>query len=127
MLPAPRARFFATSSSLCINQIYFICSYMGIGIHRHSIPCRRDVVIAADRLKEDCVRAQSPEHETNVISRIAVDLGCQLNQLPSSSEVGSAFVYLQPFIAEQGDANIVTSITVMLANAQGTSDPKTAP
>jgi len=56
-----------------------------------------------------------------------VYLGCQPNQLPSSAEVGSAFVYLQPFITQQGDANIVTSITVTLANAQGTSDPKTAP
>ena len=37
------------------------------------------------------------------------------------------FVYLQPFITQQGDANIVTSITVTLANAQGTSDPKSAP
>jgi len=48
-------------------------------------------------------------------------------QSPTSAEVGSAFVYLQPFITQQGDANIVTSITVTLANAQGTSDPKTAP
>jgi len=99
---------------------------MGIGIHRHSIPCRRARCYCSGSI-EGRLRAQSPEHETNVISRIAVDLGCQPNQLPSSAEVGSAFVYLQPFIAEQGDANIVTSITVMLANAQGTSDPKTAP
>src|SRR5436190_1922681 len=48
-------------------------------------------------------------------------------QSPTSAEVGSAFVYLQPFITQQGDANIVTSITVTLANAQGTSDPKSAP
>src|SRR5881296_154334 len=48
-------------------------------------------------------------------------------QSPGSTEVGSAFVYLQPFIAQQGDANVVTSLTVTLSNAQGTSDPKTAP
>src|SRR5213594_442510 len=76
MLPAPRARFFATSISLCINQIYFICSYMGIGIHRHSIPCRRARCYCSGSI-EGRLRAQSPEHETNVISRIAVDLGCQ--------------------------------------------------
>ena len=48
-------------------------------------------------------------------------------QSAPSAAVGSAFVYLQPFIAEQGDANVVTSITVTLTNSQGTSNPKTAP
>jgi hypothetical protein len=48
-------------------------------------------------------------------------------QSPASMSVGSAFVYLQPFITEQGDANVVTSVTVTLTNSQGTSDPKTAP
>ena len=48
-------------------------------------------------------------------------------QSAPSAAVGSAFVYLQPFIAEQGDANVVTSITVTLTNSRGNSDPKTAP
>jgi hypothetical protein len=48
-------------------------------------------------------------------------------QSAPSATVGSAFVYLQPFIAEQGDANVVTSITVTLTNSRGNSDPKTAP
>jgi hypothetical protein len=45
----------------------------------------------------------------------------------ASTPAGSAFVYTQPIIAEQGDANVVTSVTVTLANSKGTSDPKTAP
>jgi hypothetical protein len=48
-------------------------------------------------------------------------------QSDASAAVGSAFVYTQPFIAQQGDANVVTSISVTLTNSQGTSDPKTAP
>ena len=48
-------------------------------------------------------------------------------QSAASTTVGSAFVYTQPFIAQQGDANVVTSVSVTLASAQGTSDPKTAP
>ena len=47
-------------------------------------------------------------------------------QSPNSVPAGSAFVYTQPFIAEQGDANVVTSVTVTLSNSKGTSDPKTA-
>jgi hypothetical protein len=47
----------------------------------------------------------------------------------SSSEpmAGGAFVYTQPFVAKQGNANVVASVTVTLTNAQGTSQPKTAP
>jgi len=47
----------------------------------------------------------------------------------SSSEpiAGGAFVYTQPFIAQQGDANVVAAVTVTLSNAQGASQPKTAP
>ncbi len=48
-------------------------------------------------------------------------------QSAASATVGSAFLYLQPIIAQQGDANVVTSVSVTLTNSQGTSDPKTAP
>ncbi len=48
-------------------------------------------------------------------------------QTDASAAVGSAFVYTQPFIAQQGDANVVTSISVTLTNSQGTSAPATAP
>jgi sugar lactone lactonase YvrE len=48
-------------------------------------------------------------------------------QSDASSTVGGAFVYTQPFNAQQGDANVVTSVTVTLANSAGTSQPKTAP
>ncbi len=46
---------------------------------------------------------------------------------PASQTAGSSFVYLQPFSAQQGDANIVTSVTVTLSNSAGASQPKTAP
>jgi hypothetical protein len=48
-------------------------------------------------------------------------------QSDASKTVGSAFVYTQPFIAQQGDANIVTSVSATLTNSQGTSAPATAP
>src|SRR5262249_35302279 len=48
-------------------------------------------------------------------------------QSDASTTVGSAFVYTQPFIAQKGDANIVTSVTATLTNSQGTSAPATAP
>jgi hypothetical protein len=48
-------------------------------------------------------------------------------QSDASAAVGSAFVYTQPFIAQQGDANVVTSISATLTNSQGTSAPATAP
>jgi hypothetical protein len=48
-------------------------------------------------------------------------------QSDASASVGSAFVYTQPFIAQQGDANVVTSISVTLSNSHGTSAPATAP
>jgi hypothetical protein len=48
-------------------------------------------------------------------------------QTDASVSVGSAFVYTQPFIAQQGDANVVTSISVTLTNSSGTSAPATAP
>jgi len=48
-------------------------------------------------------------------------------QSADSVPAGSSFVYTQPFIAQQGDANDVGSVTVTLANAQGSSQPKTAP
>jgi hypothetical protein len=48
-------------------------------------------------------------------------------QSNASQAVGSAFVYTQPFIAQQGDANVVTSVTVSLTNSQGTFTPATAP
>jgi hypothetical protein len=47
-------------------------------------------------------------------------------QSDDSAPAGGAFVYLQPFLVQQGDANVVTSVTVTLSNAQGTSEPKTA-
>src|ERR1051326_7075477 len=48
-------------------------------------------------------------------------------QTDASAAVGSAFVYTQPFVAQQGDANVVTAISVTLTNSQGTSAPATAP
>jgi hypothetical protein len=48
-------------------------------------------------------------------------------QTDASAAVGSAFVYTQPFVAQTGDANVVTSISVTLTNSQGTSAPATAP
>jgi sugar lactone lactonase YvrE len=47
----------------------------------------------------------------------------------SSSEpmAGGTFVYTQPFVAQQGNANIVASVTVTLTNSVGASQPKTAP
>jgi sugar lactone lactonase YvrE len=48
-------------------------------------------------------------------------------QSGASGTVGGAFVYTQPFIAQQGDANVVASVTATLTNSQGTSQPKTAP
>jgi hypothetical protein len=48
-------------------------------------------------------------------------------QTDASAAVGSAFVYTQPFIAQQGDANVVTSLSVTLTNSHGTSGPATAP
>jgi len=45
---------------------------------------------------------------------------------PDSIAVGSAFVYLQPFTAVEGNANVVASVKVTLTNSQGTSDPKGA-
>lgn len=47
-------------------------------------------------------------------------------QSDSSVPAGSAFVYLQPFIIQQGDVNAVASVTVSLANTVGTSETKTA-
>jgi sugar lactone lactonase YvrE len=43
-----------------------------------------------------------------------------------SSPAGGAFMYLQPFIVQQGDVKAVASVTVTLTNAQGTSEPRTA-
>jgi hypothetical protein len=48
-------------------------------------------------------------------------------QSDASMTVGSAFVYSQPFFAEPGDANVVTSVSATLTNSQGTSAPATAP
>jgi hypothetical protein len=48
-------------------------------------------------------------------------------QSDASTTVGSAFVYTQPFIAQKGDANVVTSVSATLTNSQGTSAPATAP
>lgn len=48
-------------------------------------------------------------------------------QSDASGTVGGAFVYTQPFMAQQGDANVVASVTATLTNSQGTSQPKTAP
>src|SRR5262249_30649942 len=47
-------------------------------------------------------------------------------QTPESAAFGSAFVYTQPIIVQQGDASAVGSLTVTLTNAQGASQPKTA-
>jgi sugar lactone lactonase YvrE len=47
-------------------------------------------------------------------------------QSGTSFPAGGAFVYMQPFIVQQGDVNAVASVTVTLANAQGRSEPKTA-
>jgi sugar lactone lactonase YvrE len=44
----------------------------------------------------------------------------------TSEVVGGAFVYLQPFLVQQGDVSAVASVTVTLTNAQGTSEPKSA-
>jgi len=44
----------------------------------------------------------------------------------SSSPVGGAFVYIQPFTIEQGDIDAVATVTVTLTNTQGSSEPKTA-
>jgi hypothetical protein len=44
----------------------------------------------------------------------------------TSTPVGGAFVYLQPFIVEQGDVNAVASVTVTLTNSVGTSEPRRA-
>jgi sugar lactone lactonase YvrE len=46
-------------------------------------------------------------------------------QSPKSVAVGSAFLYVQPFMVE-GDVNAVGSVTLTLTNAQGVSEPKTA-
>jgi len=46
---------------------------------------------------------------------------------PASAAVGSAFVYTQPFVIEKGTIKDVASVTVTLTNAQGTSEPKSAP
>ena len=48
-------------------------------------------------------------------------------QSGASGTVGGAFVYTQPFTAQQGDANVVASVTATLSNSQGTSQPRTAP
>jgi sugar lactone lactonase YvrE len=48
-------------------------------------------------------------------------------QSNASDTAGGAFVYTQPFIASQGDANVVASVTATLTNSLGTSQPKTAP
>jgi hypothetical protein len=45
-------------------------------------------------------------------------------QSPESGPVGSTFVYVQPFTAVEGDANVVASVTVTLSNAVGSSEAK---
>lgn len=47
-------------------------------------------------------------------------------QSPISGTAGGAFVYLQPFLIQQGDSAAVASVTVTLTNAQGNSKPATA-
>jgi sugar lactone lactonase YvrE len=45
---------------------------------------------------------------------------------PKSFAVGSVFLYVQPFIVQQGDVNAVGSVTLTLTNAQGVSAPASA-
>jgi hypothetical protein len=45
---------------------------------------------------------------------------------PKSANAGSVFVYVQPFIVQQGDVSAVGSVTLTLTNAQGVSNPATA-
>jgi hypothetical protein len=47
-------------------------------------------------------------------------------QSETSGPAGSAFVYVQPFIIQQGDVNAVATVTVMLANSVGASESRTA-
>ena len=43
----------------------------------------------------------------------------------TSAPVGSAFVYIQPFIITQGNVDAVASVTVSLTNTVGTSERRT--
>src|SRR5438093_12037597 len=106
MLPAPRARFFATSSSLCIDQIYFICSYMGIGIHRHSIPCRKArCYFAADRLKEDRVhKVESMKRMSSLALRWILVASLATSPLITYLHQQSAVVYADGGMAQVLDA-----------------------
>jgi sugar lactone lactonase YvrE len=47
-------------------------------------------------------------------------------QSDASAPVGGSFVYVQPFIVQQGDGNVVSSVTVTLTNSVGASEPATA-
>ena len=47
-------------------------------------------------------------------------------QSPSSDPAGGAFVYTQPFVIKQGTVKAVASVTVALANSQGSSPSVTA-
>ncbi len=47
-------------------------------------------------------------------------------QADTSMPAGGAFVYLQPFLVQQGDVNAVASVTVALANSVGKSESKMA-
>ncbi len=64
---------------------------------------------------------------------ITVQLQPQVNgtftsyyQSDVSSSVGGSFVYLQPFLIQQGDVKAVASVTVTLANSVGNSQPRSA-
>jgi hypothetical protein len=46
-------------------------------------------------------------------------------QSGTSAPVGGSFVYTQPFTIRQGDVNAVATVSVILTNAQGTSEPQT--
>jgi sugar lactone lactonase YvrE len=47
-------------------------------------------------------------------------------QSPPSDPAGGAFVYTQPFVIKQGTVKAVASVTVTLANSQGSSNSVTA-